>query len=738
MNQSKLLVQVARKSRPLTCELNEHATPSARRHRDALCLFSITTLSLALSGVCAAQVSTENLDEVTVTGYRFLDEDTSGITNLPLPIDKIPQSISIVNNDFVGAADLKDASEIAQYTTGAMWGSYNPSDANEFWIRGFSANYAIDGLTVGYQIPEPDAAILARYEVVKGPASVVYGAQSPGGIVNLVSKSASSDVRSSVEVLGGSFGRYRVEGELAQSLNAAGTVRGIGVAAYEDQGSFVDFVKKNRAVAYIGLDFDVNPALTGYFRTSYQRTKNTPYNGIPTFEDGSFVKVPRSFFIGGSDLNNVSQTFRVDSGLSWNPSNLWSFDLKALYHHLKHRGGNQYNYSYVASDGSFPYGGERFIDWHIEDYSLAVSASRKLDDLGLDDSSVSGSIRYQHYEYDNYELTGGGPGPNPNIFAGDAAINDIFNAFTPTNTYQQDQRMNYLTASTQAVIKVSRPLTLVGGVAYSQPRIDQQLYFGSFNNFDPGNQMNYRGAVLYEPIERLDLYASYSESFQPNLRIDRNYRVLAPLSGTQYEIGAKYRPHQAILLTAAAFEIREKNIAVFDFADVNGESLYRAEDVRHRGIEVDATGRVTRRWQVRGGFSVLDPKVTNDPNHSVNNGETRPWIPRVTANLYTLYEISERLSVGGGARYVGEVKTYDNSDTSFATPDGKPLLKEIPSYAVFDAAVNYSFDLWRLQLNLKNIGDKHYAVSTPIFQSLAAGLFPGEPRSFAVSVRRDF
>lgn len=705
---------------------------------------AMTAIAVALSPTltCAegnsAATSSQSLEEVKVIGYRFLDEDTRGITNLPLPIDKVPQSISLVNNDFVKAADLKDLSEIAQYTTGAMWGSYNPSDANELWLRGFSANYAIDGLTVGYQIPEPDAAILERFEVVKGPASVVYGAQSPGGIVNLVSKSASQNTPTYVEALGGSFGRYRIEGQIAHNLNDSGTIRGIGVAAYEDQGSFVDFVQKNRTVVYGGLDFDLAQGLTGYVRTSYQRTQNTPYNGIPTFQDGSSVPVPRSFFIGGSDLNNIGQTTRVDSGLSWQPADLWSFDLKGLYHHLKHGGGNVYNYGYIADDGSFPYGGEKFVDWHIDDYSIAASAIRKLDDTGLKDSSISASVRYQHYEYYNHELTGGGNPPIPKIFDGDGAISAIFNALVPPNTYQQDQRMNYLTASAQAVVEVASPLTLIGGVAYSQPRIDQQLYFGSFANFDPGNQVNYRGALVFEPVDGLNFYASYSESFQPNLRIDRNYKVLPPLSGKQYEVGAKYRPQADILLTAAVFEIRESNIPVFDFSDANGEALYRAEDVRHRGLELDATGHVTRNWQVRGGLSLLDPKVTNDPNNPANNGETRPWLPRVVANLYTLYDVSGRFSVSGGARFVGVVKTYDDSETSFPTPDGKPVLRNMPSFALFDAATSYSVDRWHLQVNLKNIFDKHYAVTTPIYQSLAAGLYPGEPRSFAISLRGDF
>lgn len=668
------------------------------------------------------------LEQVTVTGYRFLDEDTSGITNLPLSIEKVPQSISLINNDFAKAADLKNMGEIAQYTPGALWASYSPSYGNQIWLRGFAADYAIDGLTVGDQITEPDPAMLERYELVKGPASVVYGAQSPGGIVNLVSKSASPNTPTYLEALGGSWGRWRLEGQVAGSLNDSGTVRGIAVAAHDEGGSFVDFVSSNKTVVYGGLDFELAEGLTGYARASYQRTEDTPYNGIPSFANGSPVPVPRSFFLGGSDFDALAQATHIDSGLSWKPSDAWTFDLKSIYQHTTHGGLNGYNYGYIASDGSFPVGGENFNDWHVDDLTIAASALRKLDDIGLSDSSVSANVRYQHYRYYIFEhyLNGG----TANIYGGDAAVSNLFNSLgVAAGSYEQDQRMNYLTASTQAVVKVASPLTFVGGFSYSKPTINYQTYSGPWQDLSPEGQTSYRAAVIFEPIAQLNLYASYSESYQPNLRLDTSYSVLPPLNGRQYELGAKYLPNSRILLTAALFDIHESNVAEYDTM-INGEALYRAEGERHRGLELEATGQLADRWQIKGGAALLDPKVTADPENPVNVGEAQPWLPKATADLYTNYELRNGFSVSGGARYVGSVKTYDNSSPT-STPD-------IRSYTLVDAAVGYSIANWHLQANLKNIFDKYYSVATPVFQSLSAGLYPGEPRSFTLSARKDF
>jgi iron complex outermembrane receptor protein len=696
---------------------------------------SILLLAATLS-ICSPRLYADSLttDTVEVVGqHHFLDENTSGITNLPLPVEKVPQSVSLINNDFAKAADLKTSAELAQYSVGGLWASYSPSYGNQIWLRGFDAGYAIDGLTVGDRMAEPDSAIVERYEIVKGPASVVYGAQSPGGIVNLVSKTASPDMPSYLSVSGGSWGRVRLEGQASGTLNSSGTVRGIGVAAHEESDSFVDFVKYKKSVIYGGLDFDLAKDLTGFVRASYQRLENTPFNGPPTYPDGSMVPLDRSFFIGGANLVNVSNAARLNGGLAWQTSDLWSFDLKGMYQKTTHEGGNNYPYGYIATDGSFPLGGERFNDWQVDDYTVAASATRKLDDFGLADSSLSANVRYQHYRYYVDEYVSplvNTSGLTPNINNGDQSISNIFNSLVPgTNTYQQDQAMRYLTGSMQAVVKVANPLTVVGGISYSQPKIDQQINFGATKSLDPGGQTSYRGALIYEPIKGLNFYGSYSESYQPNLRVDANFEVLPPLEGKQYEIGAKYLPNGRILLTAAVFEARVSNVPVYD-TSIGGEAIYKASDVRHRGLELEATGRLTDRWQVKGGFALLDPKVTKDPVHPQNDGETRPWIPRITGNLFATYAYSKELAISGGARYVGPVMTYDNSSSS-PTADIAP-------YSVFDAAMSYSFDRWLLQMNVKNVFDKHYSVPSPYFQALWAGLYPGEPRSMALSARRDF
>lgn len=666
--------------------------------------------------------------DIVVTGYRYLDVDTSGITNLPLPIEKVPQAVSLLNNDFVKSADIRTIAEVAQYTTGALWSSYVPSYGSTLLLRGLPASFAIDGVVVGTPgdpLFEPDRATIQRYEVVKGPASVVYGAEGPGGLVNLQLKDATPNTPSYVEALGGSFGRWRLEGQVAGALNAAGTIRAIGVAAHEQGGSFVDFVRLHKTVLYGGLDADVADHLTAYVRVGWQRTADTPYNGIPVYPNGVLPKIPYDYFVGGSDFEAVGKTLRVNAGLSWTPSDMWSFDLKGVWQRTTHGGENSYSAALLAADGSFPISGEVFNDWKVRDATIAASAVRKLDDLGLSGSSISASVRYQHYEYaiDESFLNGTG-----NINDSDRTLTDTFNhGLTPAGGYQQDQRQNFLTASVQALVKPVQPVTLLGGVSWSRPSIKDQEGSAAPQDLSPGGQVSARAAVIVELVRGLNLYGSYSESYQPNLRVTLDGSTLQPLSGKQYEIGAKYvSPGRRLLLTAALFSLEENNVPQYDVTQ-NNIAYYKGEGVRHRGLELEATGQITRAWQVRGGLALLDPKVTSDPANPGNGGESRPWLPKVTANLFTSLDVGYGISVSAGGRYVGPERTYDRT----AAPT-----RELASYLLVDAGLGYTIGRWHAQLNLKNIGNKRYYIAP--YDTYVYGLYPGEPRSVAVALRRDF
>ena len=218
--------------------------PPTRKFLAASILVTPSALAVGADAPGAPSDASSQLQEVVVTGqYEFLSADTSGTTNLPLPIEKVPQSISLVGEDFIKAADLKNIGDIADYVPGAFNEGPSGGFSNAVSLRGFTPIKAYDGLNVGASSSpafEPDYSIFERVEVVKGPSSVVYGVSSAGGLINYVTKSATPQTPDYLLAQAGMWESYRLEGQVAGSLNSSGSVRAIGVTAYDQGNSFID------------------------------------------------------------------------------------------------------------------------------------------------------------------------------------------------------------------------------------------------------------------------------------------------------------------------------------------------------------------------------------------------------------------------------------------------------------------------------------------------------------------
>src|SRR3984885_8504736 len=177
-------------------------------------LASPSALAVGADAPAPPSDASTQLQEVVVTGqYEFLSVDTSGTTNLPLPIEKVPQSISLVGEDFIKAADLKTIGDIADYVPGLFNNGPNGGFSSMVTLRGFTPIRSIDGINIGAAgAPawEPDYAIFDRVEVVKGPSSVVYGVSSAGGLINYVTKSATPQTTDYVTGEIGMWNSYRV------------------------------------------------------------------------------------------------------------------------------------------------------------------------------------------------------------------------------------------------------------------------------------------------------------------------------------------------------------------------------------------------------------------------------------------------------------------------------------------------------------------------------------------------
>lgn len=686
----------------------------------------------------------EQLQEVVVVGrYEFLSADTSGATNLPLPIEKVPQSISLVSEDFIKAADLKSLGEIAQYTPGALDVGNQEGFGTIVKLRGFTAITAFDGLNVGVLSStsyEPDYAIIDRLEIVKGPSSVTYGVSSAGGLVNFVTKSATATTPDYVSLQYGSWNTVRVEGQVAGALDPSASLRGIGLAVYEQGNSFMTDVEHSNIVLYGGLNWTGSDSLSAFLHAGVERHVRTAFDGIPTEADGTPAPLPQSFLIGSKDMELRSNLWHAEADVTWHVNDILDLSLKGNIRHVATRGMAPYSFG-LDADGTLGLAVQDFNQGiYANDYAVGASGVLHFDSLGLANSFLSLSAMYQD------DLSAGASGQaiftgpyagDPsvpvvgfvNIGAGQAAVEDAFNTSIPTGPQAFfNIEAKTLTLSAQSWTQIVDHLSLLAGASYAKPRITDEMN-GDSQNLDAGSQKSYRGALTYEFLQGANAYVGYSQSFNPQTNIDVTGAVLPPIIGDQYEAGVKYRPVGGrLLLTAAVFQIKQKNQGEFD-TQIDGLDRYApVGELTHKGVELEVVGRLKSNWQVNVGYTYLDAKVTEDSDLTIV-GKREVFLPRQTASLFSTYTLNQGvlkgLSLGAGVRYVGaEPTAYDGST------------KDIPGYGLIDASAGYNFAGWTIQLNAHNLFNRRYYINN--YDTLFYGNAIGAPFNAALMLRHDF
>jgi iron complex outermembrane receptor protein len=416
------------------------------------------------------------------------------------------------------------------------------------------------------------------------------------------------------------------------------------------------------------------------------------------------------------------------------------FSLKSNYENANTPGDYGYA-SGLAPNGDVGTSVIRYLSLPNVNYGIGASSIYHLDILGLKNSFVSLAALYQSDHSVDSSLYNF-PSGTANIFDGQAALNKAFGSLLTGTLFPfiQDTKAKTLTISAQSLFQLTDPLALLFGVSYSKPDVTQ-INNGTAQSFSLGGQTSYRAGLTYELLPGTNAYLSFSQSFNPQLLFALNNAVLPPVTGEQYEGGVKYRSAEGrLLLTAALFEINEKNLAGYD-TSVNGIDYYKPiGKVTHKGVELQALGQLTRQWQINAGYAYLEPKITGAVTlQAATVDQTELYQPEQTVSLYSTYTfeagVLRGLSVGTGARYVSAQRTsYANPLANVQT--GLNATKDLPGYTLVDATASYSIRKWLLQINAHNIFDKHYFLNT--YQTLFYGNAVGDPANVAFSVRRQF
>ncbi|QKQ73073.1 TonB-dependent siderophore receptor [Nostoc sp. TCL240-02] len=625
--------------------------------------------------------------ELVVTGEQdgYSAPEASTGTRTDTPLRDIPQSIQVIPQQVIKDQGITRISDAVRNVSGATIQSGYGNLIGDVNLRGFVSNSVLrDGFITAPFFT--DSANIDRVEVLKGPASVLYGQGSPGGIVNYITKQPLNEPYYSAEFTVGSYDFYK------PTLDLSGPLTGDKRLLYrlnisnENSRSYRDFINNKIFFISPAFTYKISDATTLNFAYEYLNANLGFDRGFSPFS--AFSNLPRNRNLGTSDDYQIVQVHRFNITLD-----------QQLSDNLRLRSGFTGRFEYL--DGKFA----NFFDDVGEDgqtlnRALAGGVSYN-DSLTLQTDLIgkfkTGSIAHQLlFGFELNRQTSRNAG-----FEGDGEFSSI-NIFNPINdslpatTLQsfgpasiQNTKGIYL----QDQVTLLPNLKLLVGGRYDF--INNDAVYSVFYDeaFSP------RVGIVYQPIESISLYASYSKSFEPNNAQKVNQEFIEPSRSTQYEVGVKAELFDKRLsATLAAYDITKSNIATVD--PENPDYSIPIGEVKSRGIELDIAGLISPGWKVIASGYLNDAYVSEDTDPT-NIGRRFANAPYHGASLWTTYEIQrgdlQGLQFGAGLFFVGS-RIANQSDPY-----------TLPSYVRTDASISYKRDNWRAALNFKNIFNVNYS-----------------------------
>ena len=658
-----------------------------------------------------------------VQGYHATR--SASATRTDTSIHETPQSISVVSKDVVediGATRLQDALDYAGGVGRAN--NFGGQGLTTFTVRGFTTGeFYRNGFPINRGYPNmPDANTIERLEVLRGPATMLYGRGDPGGTFNVVSKQPLAErtvtLGSQVNDQGmkrgtlDASGPLDEEGRLAYRLNVVG----------EGGDTFRDHVETERYGVTPVITWQATDATKVTFEGDFMRNNHPLDRGLTRFPNQRGTP-SRDTFWGDKDAgklhndNNMAQ-LRFEHALNDN----WTLGggFQWLDGSLKGNAIEANGPGSLGADGrtlqrNFNY---RKLEWTDKDYQLNLTGHFSTG--GFEHTLLTG-IEYEDYDYKSI------------IQRSSAALGtypiDIFNpvygqtrpALTRTPTHDKENLKTYA-AFVQDQVALTERLKVLAGARFERFEHDYQSYVAGVKPWTAAdNAVTPRVGVIYDLTDTVAVYADAARSFKPNTGASREGGGFAPEKGKSYEMGIKWEAlDRQLSVDAAIYQIEKKNVLATDPLD-NTLSVATGQ-VRSRGFDLNVAGNLTPEWRVIGGYAYVDAEVTRDT--TLRAGTRLMNIPRNSFSLLNVYEFQDGalkgLGLGVGGKYVDQ-RSGQTANTAFS----------MDAYTVVDLLGYYKVnERVRLNLDVKNLFNREYEEGA--FGNIYA--YPGAPRTVQVGI----
>lgn len=677
-----------------------------------------------------------------VDGYVATRSATA--TKTDTPILEVPQTINVVTAHQVEVQGARNLTQALRYTPGVNTGGFTDrnSIADEITSRGFAPTpLYLDGAYIPYAgslggAPQIDPYTLERIEVLKGPSSVLYGQNQPGGLINMVSKRPTGEQQNQIKLGAGSYNRvngaFDTSGPIDDQKHFS--YRLVGVANKGNEQ--VDHNNSERILLAPSLTWAPTEDTALTVLAQIQRDDGLPdYQSLPRI--GSLERGPngerinRHFFSGDTHFNDYRRDQYV---FGYDFSHNLTDDLKyrstARYTDVRDQYKGFYLRSFVTdADGvtDFTRANRAKVDWR--QHNIAYTVDNNLEytfNTGALEHTTLAGVDYRHFtrQYDGYNAN--------NVLPVDLYGKNNYDtsSVTPELTTKWDNTLRQTGVYLQDQIKLDKWILTIGG-RQDWAELDNKDLLASTHEAKRDNQFTGRVGLTYVTDFGLAPYVSYSESFLPTLGTaapERGGKAFEPTKGEQYEVGVKYQPFDKTLITASVYQVKQKNVLTGD--DDYPEYMAQSGEVRSRGIELEVKSSIDN-VDVLAAASYMDSFYTKDTwgNQGNRNEAQSPVSAALWVDYHFIQASLNGLTFGAGARYTG--RKPGDAANSF----------DVPSYVVYDTTVSY--DMGKLdpslrglqtRLNVQNVFDREYVSDC----NYSFGCYYGQERVASVEMSYDW
>jgi iron complex outermembrane receptor protein len=673
------------------------------------------------------------LQKVIITsgaGTKYVETNPSSSLRLNMPLNEIPQNITVTKREQLADQGLITMSEALRTVSGIQ---KNQGDLNDVTlnIRGVQSIFNIYRNGIGQYVwnQQEDIAMIEKIEFIKGPAGFIVSNFPPGGLVNIIIKQPQRDPVASVNAGYGSFNLFRLTTDWggAFSKKSKFTYR-FNAGLHHQQRAF-QFSHAQRYFICGALKYEADNKNTITAEYNYMWGKTSGNNSYTPSLNGKLFALPRNFAVADSKTDNLigaDNYFRLLATHQFN--NNWKINLLLGNIHGKWGQGYQLladSYFPVTNDTLYRYAARD--DWRSS-YGMAQ--------VYMNGTFYTGKlIEHKLFSAFDYCSSGGTDDwgttdskfglyiPNPDYYVNP----DSLKTFSYQYTYIFRAKNPSVYLEDHIKIKEKLIITLAGRFTHlSNTNITD--YTPPYQQHTHYDRFTPRLGINWLFSDASSAYIVYNQFFFPVFQRNSERKPFKPSTGYNLEAGVKHLVFNNKLNAGlSVYKILINNALTPD--PLHPDYYIQSAQHIHKGIEMDIAGNLTPAIIVNANYAFTDARVSKGDSNQV--GKKKLGTPDHNANLWLKYRLLngklKGFSFALGYQYMGRRSAVFVDD-----PKGNIYL---PVYNLFDAAISYRNEKFNINLNVYNLTNIQYATLGYFNVGNNEWRYtPGEPINFRLSV----